>query len=157
MIQTIPGRAWTAGKIIRAMVLSDAEGRGFLGDRLYPMVAPEGTALPLGVYRLAATQRDGAHMTGNSGIVTRSYEVAFYCDDYDEIDAFAIAFRERLESWRGVEGGLKVRRVDIDDERDEPYERPEGGEDDPIFARVFTVTLRNIETTTALPDDSYGG
>lgn len=157
MIQTIPSRAWTAGKVIRTLLTSDAAVREFVGDRVYPMVAPEGTDLPLCVYRLSATPRDGAHMEGNSGIVTRSYEVVFYDDDYDEIDAFAIGFRLRLESWRGDEGGLKVRRVDIDDERDEPYERPEGGADEPVFARAFEVSLKQIETTTALPADSYGG
>lgn len=158
MIQTIHSRAWTAGKIIRSLLVSDANMRAAFGDRVYPLVAPEGTDLPLCVYRLSATDRtEGRHMTGASGLVSRSYEVAFYGSDYDEIDALASAFRERLESWRGDEGGLKVRRVDIDDERDEPYERPEGGADEPVFARAFEVSLKQIETTTALPADSYGG
>lgn len=155
MIQQIEGRAWTPTKAVRALLMSHAPSREYLGDRLYPVVAPEGAALPLGVYRLAGTDRTGGHMTGNAGHAYREIEVRLFDQDYDALDAFAADFRLRLESWRGVEGGLKVRRIDIMDESDEPYERPEGGEDDPIYSRLFTLRLTQIEAATTLPDGSY--
>lgn len=155
-MNTIHGRAWTAGRVIRSMLVSDAGFVEVFGDRVFPLVAPEGTALPLATYRLDSTTRESAHMKGNSGLTTRLYSVALMCDDYDELDEAATGLLERLESWRGVEGDLKVRRVDIIDEADEPYDRPEGGEDKPIYVRSFSVRLVNIQTTTALPTGSYG-
>jgi hypothetical protein len=154
---TIIGRGWTAGKVIRELMRSNTAMQEFCGSRIYPLVAPEGSDLPLCVYRLNRTDRDGRHTTGNSGIVTRSYAVECHGQDYDELDAFAARFAERLESWRGVEGSLTVRRIVIDDESDEQYDRPSGGEDDAIFLRLFQITLHLIENTTSLPQGSYGG
>ena len=95
-------------------------------------------------------------MKGNSGLTTRIYSVSLMGQDYDDIDEAATGLLSRLESWRGVEGSLKVRRVDIIDEVDDPYDRPEGGEDTPIYVRSFSMRLVNIETSTALPLGSYG-
>jgi hypothetical protein len=155
-MNTIIGRPWTAGRIIKSMLLSDAGFVEVFGERLFPLVAPEGMALPLATYRLESTTREGGYLTGNSGLTTRVYEVALMGQDYDQIDEAATGLLARLESWRGQESDFKVRRVDISDESDEPYDRPEGGEDSPIFVRAFSVRMVTIYTPTALPDGSYG-
>lgn len=155
---TVTERPWTHAKLLRQMLVTDAPLVAHLGTRVYPMVAPEGATMPLATYGLASTDRaDAQHLKGDSGLTVRTLEVVLHGQDYDAIDELARTLRERLGSWRGFEGAADIRRIDIIDEADDTYDRPEGGEDDPIFTRTVSLRMHLREHATSLPDGSYGG
>lgn len=124
------------------------------GDRVYPNVAPAGAEVagPFIVFSLTSTARE-THLRGTSGIVKRTYEVVCACRDYDQSDALADAVIGSLESWRGTEGDMKVRRVTIESESDD-YDRPEDGSDSIIHIRRIGVVVDHLTDTTSLPAGS---
>lgn len=125
-----------------------------VGERIYPNIAPAGSenSGPFIVYRLTSTARE-KHLKGTSGILARGYEVVCCTRDYDQSEALAEVVIAALESWRGAEGDLQVRRVSIDDEADDD-DRPEDGSDAVLHIRRIQITVDHLAATTSIPAGS---
>lgn len=56
----------TAGRALRTAILADASVSAIIGTRMYPLVRPQGTALPAIVYR--QTHRPEHYISGEVGL-----------------------------------------------------------------------------------------
>lgn len=117
---------------LRNYVLEDPDVRLLVGERIYPLTAPEGATYPLVVFRRSATARQ-YHMTGSCGESVATFTVSVMAepragiDQYLQIKNISEALRlaldgytQRLPSTHGT-GSTRIKWVQITAESDETF------------------------------------
>lgn len=93
-----------------------------IGDRIFPQVAPQGTAEPYLVFaRISGAS--GHHMTAADGVQQTRYQFDAY-GRYSQVKEVGEALRQSLDGYRGAIGGEHVQTCHLMDERD-LYEEPD--------------------------------
>ena len=106
----------------------------------YPLVVPEGAALPWIVYGRNATQRDLV-LGGVSNVPMGTFDVAVYADSYADAKGYADEIRAAVNNFNGTVGDLTIEAVMLTDERDgDPVFFD--GRDVPTYAVQQTYTIR---------------
>jgi hypothetical protein len=103
-----------------------------VGLRMYPLLAPASTSLPLIVYQRTSIDRQPGTLSGVVGVPIVSMSLEVYAATYAEAREIADAARARLDGWGGEVYGLVVSRVSITDESDS-VAVIEGGELPPVY------------------------
>jgi len=110
--------------------LSAEEGLADVSPRIYPVVAPQGAALPYIVHRRVSETRM-PHLGGSSGMVRTRVQFDTYASTPDESIATSEILRGLLDGWRNDSMGtdeLNVLSINHDD-RQTIYEPPSDGSD----------------------------
>ena len=114
-------------KAIRAKLLTGS-ATGYIGTataRLYPAIAPQGAAMPFGVYQRIATDYLEA-VNGPQAEARALVQVTWYDDNYSDVHDLADAARASLHGWAGTTASITIRRIYLESERD-MFEDPESG------------------------------
>lgn len=84
---------------------------GYSG-KVFPLVAPEGTALPYATYQKIVG--DSAQtLSGYTGYTGKNYQISFYADTYIAADTAAQAWKNYIKNFNGGFGSNTIQAVSI--------------------------------------------
>lgn len=98
----------SAERALYARLVGDPAVAALLGARLFPNVAPLGTASPFATYRRVSTRPIGA-LVERAGMVIARVQIDCYAESYAAVRALAAAVRTSLDRYIGTPGpGLRI-------------------------------------------------
>lgn len=93
---------------LRNHLLSDPDVKLLLGDRIYPLAAPENATYPLMVYRRSGTNREYM-MTGSCGEARATFDLAILAEPQAGVDQY-YAMKRAADAVRMALDGFTQRR-----------------------------------------------
>lgn len=86
-------------------LISDATVRGYVYNRVYPLIAPDNADVPFIVYQVI--DKAALHtMTDDSDISSTAFQVSAWATNYSTAKALAVAVKTLLTDYGGLFGGL---------------------------------------------------
>jgi hypothetical protein len=117
-----------------------------VGTKIFPVIAPTGTALPLVVYQRTGVQRDQSLM-GPVGAPVISVQLTAYDTSYTSVKSIARAIRLAVDGWTGTTAGVTIQRTALIRESD-GVEMPQDDQMLPFYNVAQTFEFRVIEATS---------
>ena len=100
-----------------ARLAANATVAGYVGSRIYPVLAPMGTAMPLVVYQRTGVSREPA-LNGPTGNPVISVQLTTYGTSYIDLKQIARAIRLSVDGYTGVYGNCTIQRTNLTSEQD---------------------------------------
>lgn len=88
-----------------------------IGARVFPMVAPQGTPLPLVVYQRTGVDRPQS-LAGNVGNPVVTLQLTTYGTSYTNVKQIARAVRLAVDGWTGTTASVTIQRTTLLTEAD---------------------------------------
>ena len=88
-----------------------------IGTRVYPIIAPQGTPLPLVVYQRTSVERPQS-LTGNVGNPVVTLQLTTYGTSYTSGKNIARAVRLAIDGWTGTTASVTIQRTTLVSEAD---------------------------------------
>lgn len=88
-----------------------------IGSRVFPLLAPTGTPLPLVVYQRTSVERPRS-LTGNVGNPVVTLQLTTYGTSYTSVKTIARAVRLAVDNWTGTTAGVTIQRTTLVTEAD---------------------------------------
>ena len=88
-----------------------------IGTKVFPLIAPTGTALPLVVYQRTAVQRPQS-LSGNVGQPIITIQLTSYGTSYSSVKSLSRAVRLAVDGWTGTTSGVTITRTTLQTESD---------------------------------------
>ena len=117
-------------RALYALLTGDAGVSALIGARLYPVIAPLGTAAPYATYQRISARRVRS-LTQRSGLSFARIQVDALATTYAGARGLADAIRTTLDGYRGTAGGIAIESATLQSDQD-IYE----GEAEPPLYRV---------------------
>jgi hypothetical protein len=89
----------------------------YIGSRVYPLIAPQGTPLPLVVYQRTGVERPQS-LAGNVGNPLVTLQLTTYGTSYTSVKSIARAVRLAVDGWTGTTAGVTLQRTTLLTEAD---------------------------------------
>ena len=89
----------------------------YVGSRVYPLIAPMGTPMPLVVYQRTAVERPRS-LVGNVGNPVVTLQLTTYDTSYTSVKQIARAVRLAVDNWTGTTAGVTIQRTTMLTEAD---------------------------------------
>jgi hypothetical protein len=89
----------------------------YIGTRVYPLLAPTGTPLPLVIYQRTAVERPQS-LAGNVGNPVVTLQLTTYGTSYTSVKTIARAVRLAVDGWTGTTAGVTIQRTTLVTEAD---------------------------------------
>ena len=116
-----------------------------IGSRVFPMIAPTGTQLPLVVYQRTGVDRPRS-LTGNVGNPVVTLQLTSYGTSYTSVKSIARAVRLALDNWTGTTAGVTIQRTSLQTEAD-GVDMPQDDQMLPFYNVQQTFEFRINEAT----------
>ena len=116
----------------------------YIGSRVYPLIAPQGTPLPLVVYQRTAVERPQS-LAGNVGNPLVTLQLTTYGTSYTSVKTIARAVRLTVDGWTGTTAGVTLQRTTLQTEAD-GVDMPADDQMLPYYSVVQTFDFRINET-----------
>lgn len=88
-----------------------------VGTRVYPVIAPMGTALPLVVYQRTNVSREQS-LAGPVGAPVVSIQLTSYATSYTACKQIAQGIRLAVDGWTGTTQSVTITRTSLESEND---------------------------------------
>lgn len=88
-----------------------------VGNKIFPLLAPQGTGLPLVVYQRTAVERP-RHLGGNVGNPVVTLQLTTYGTSYTNVKQIARFVRFAVDGWTGTTAGVTIQRTTLVSEAD---------------------------------------
>ncbi len=99
-------------------IAADPAVAALLGERIWPVIAPQSASLPFATWRRTGVQRSQT-LSGPMGMATVLLAVDVFSTTYEEARDIADRVRSVLDGWGGaVSEYVSVRNVSLDSESD---------------------------------------
>ena len=135
----------TPEELIFARIAADAPLGDLIGDRCYPLLAPQDADRPYLIYRRAST-RFANTLDGYTGSASLEFELTGYAETYAAAKALAAAAATSLSGWRDQTTTPKIDRVQITNESDGSALDVFDGREQPVFTVSQTYTVHFEES-----------
>ena len=89
----------------------------YIGSRVYPLLAPTGTPLPLVIYQRTAVERPQS-LAGNVGNPVVTLQLTTYGTSYTSVKNIARQVRLALDGWTGTTASVTIQRTTLVSEAD---------------------------------------
>jgi hypothetical protein len=116
-----------------------------VSQRVFPLIAPAGTPLPLIVYQRTAVERPQA-LGGNVGNPVVTLQLTSYGTSYTSVKSIARAVRLAVDNWTGTTAGVTIQRTTLTGEAD-GAEMPQDDQMLPYYTVEQTFEFRINEGT----------
>jgi len=127
-------------KTVADALLADPDVSAIVGDRIYPVLAPETASLPFATWRRQAVQRESS-LSGPIGMPVVTLALELYAATYYAARELADRCRRKLDGWRtDVGSSVSVRHVELQNESD-GFVQLAGGDLPPVYAVTQTYTI----------------
>ena len=114
-------------KGIYAILAADTDVSTAVGDRIYPMIAEQGAALPYITFqRISANHIDCT--TGSSGLAEARIQIDCVATGYLATRTLTEHVRDAMQGYTGVAGTIDIDIIRLLDDRDGLQEEIEGSE-----------------------------
>lgn len=100
-----------------ARLTSQTAVSSLIGQRVFPLIAPTGTPLPLVVFQRTAVERPQS-LTGNVGNPVITLQLTTYGTSYTSVKSIARAVRLAVDGWTGTTAGVTIQRTTLVTEAD---------------------------------------
>lgn len=116
-----------------------------LGERIWPVIAPQSASLPFATWRRTGVQRSQT-LAGPMGMATVVIAVDVFATTYEEARNIADRIRSVLDGWGGqVADYVSVRNVSLDSESD-GFVQLAGGDLPPVYQVTQSYSILWQET-----------
>lgn len=132
------------GKAIRALLVADATVTGLVGQRIYPLIAPQPPTRPFVVYTVTGGDRWHSD-EGGSGLASPRVQVNAYAETYAGAHEIAAAIRDALDGYAGTASDVVIQTLMLDQPPTDFYEN----EVQPPLYRVFQEYFVTYRETAA--------
>ena len=88
-----------------------------VGNRIYPMILPQNTALPAVSYQRISAIRERSH-EGPSGLAHPRFQFSCWGDTYKQVKDVAEQIRFALDGYKGIMNEVHIDAIYIEDDRD---------------------------------------
>lgn len=88
-----------------------------IAGRVFPLIAPQGTPLPLVVYQRTGVDRPQS-LAGNVGNPVVTLQLTSYGTSYTSVKSIARAVRLAVDGWTGTTAGVTIQRTTLTSEAD---------------------------------------
>lgn len=88
-----------------------------IGSRVFPLVAPQGTPLPLVVYQRTGVERPQS-LSGNVGNPVVTLQLTTYGTSYTAVKNIARQIRLAVDGWTGTTASVTIQRTTLVTEAD---------------------------------------
>lgn len=113
-------------------IAADPAVAALLGERIWPVIAPQSASLPFATWRRTGVQRSQT-LSGPMGMATVLLAVDVFSTTYEEARDIADRVRSVLDGWGGpVSEYVSVRNVSLDTESD-GFVQLAGGDLPPVY------------------------
>lgn len=113
-------------------IAADPAVAALLGERIWPVIAPQSASLPFATWRRTGVQRSQT-LSGPMGMATVLLAVDVFSTTYEEARDIADRVRSVLDGWGGpVSEYVSVRNVSLDSESD-GFVQLAGGDLPPVY------------------------
>jgi len=102
---------------IYARLTSRTQVSSIVAGRVFPIIAPQGTPLPLIVYQRTNVQREQS-LTGPIGRPIVTLQLTSYGTSYSSVKQLAREVRLAVDGWTGTTAGVTIQRTTIQSEAD---------------------------------------
>lgn len=127
-------------KTVADALIADPDVAAILGDRIYPVLAPETASLPFATWRRQAVQRESS-LSGPIGMPVVTLALELYAATYYAARELADRCRRKLDGWgTDVGSSVSVRHVELQNESD-GFVQLAGGDLPPVYAVTQTYTI----------------
>lgn len=116
-----------------------------VGTRVYPILAPAGTPLPLVVYQRTAVERPQS-LAGNVGNPVVTLQLTTYGTSYTGVKNIARQIRLAVDGWTGTTSGVTIQRSTLTGEAD-GVDMPQDDQTLPYYNVQQTFQFRINEAT----------
>lgn len=116
-----------------------------IGSRVYPLIAPQGTPLPLVVYQRTGVDRTQS-LAGNVGNPVVTLQLTTYGTSYTSVKSIARAVRLAVDGWTGTTAGVTIQRSTLKTEAD-GVDLPADDQMLPYYSVAQTFDFRINEAT----------
>ena len=89
----------------------------YISSRVYPLIAPQGTPLPLVVYQRTGVERPQS-LAGNVGNPLVTLQLTTYGTSYTSVKTIARAVRIAIDGWTGTTASVTLQRTTLLTEAD---------------------------------------
>jgi hypothetical protein len=117
----------------------------YIGTRVYPLLAPTGTPLPLVIYQRTAVERPQS-LAGNVGNPVVTLQLTTYGTSYTSVKTIARAVRLAVDGWTGTTAGVTIQRTTLQTESD-GVELPQDDQMLPYYSVQQSFEFRINEAT----------
>ena len=126
-------------------IAADPAVAALLGERIWPVIAPQSASLPFATWRRTGVQRSQT-LSGPMGMATVLLAVDVFSTTYEEARDIADRVRSVLDGWGGaVSEYVSVRNVSLDTESD-GFVQLAGGDLPPVYQVTQTYSILWQET-----------
>ena len=88
-----------------------------VGTRVYPLLAPSGTPMPLIIYQRTGVERPQS-LAGNVGNPVVTLQLTTYGTSYTSVKSIARAVRLAVDNWTGTTASVTIQRTTLISEAD---------------------------------------
>ena len=134
---------------VRARLLTREALVGLVGQRIYPLFAPQGAATPFMVYGEVGMESTPSHSHGGGGLSRTLFRLTIWSTSYSEARNIANMVRDILDGFKGAAGAGTITSCLRRDERDK-LDLPQSGEEAPLYGREADYSIRYEETEPTL-------
>ena len=114
-----------------------------IGTRVFPLMAPTGTALPLVIYQRSAVSRQQS-LSGPVGLPVVTLQLTSYASSYTAVKSIARAVRVAVDGWTGTTSGVTIQRTSLQAESDGMV-LPQDDQSLPVYSVDQTFDFRIVE------------
>lgn len=126
-------------------IAADPAVAALLGERIWPVIAPQSASLPFATWRRTGVQRSQT-LSGPMGMATVLLAVDVFSATYEEARDIADRVRSVLDGWGGaVSEYVSVRNVSLDSESD-GFVQLAGGDLPPVYQVTQSYSILWQET-----------
>lgn len=126
-------------------IAADPAVAALLGERIWPVIAPQSASLPFATWRRTGVQRSQT-LSGPMGMATVLLAVDVFSTTYEEARDIADRVRSVLDGWGGaVSEYVSVRNVSLDSESD-GFVQLAGGDLPPVYQVTQSYSILWQET-----------
>lgn len=126
-------------------IAADPAVAALLGERIWPVIAPQSASLPFATWRRTGVQRSQT-LSGPMGMATVVLAVDVFSTTYEEARDIADRVRSVLDGWGGaVSEYVSVRNVSLDSESD-GFVQLAGGDLPPVYQVTQSYSILWQET-----------
>ena len=102
---------------VYARLLADATVSGYLGTKVFPVMAPMGTSLPHATYQRIGVSREPS-LNGPTGEPVVTVHVTTFASSYYDLKQIARAIRLAIDGYTGIYGNCTIQRTNLTRELD---------------------------------------
>jgi len=117
----------------------------YIGSRVFPLLAPTGTPLPLVIYQRTAVERPQS-LAGNVGNPVVTLQLTTYGTSYTSVKTIARAVRLAVDGWTGTTASVTIQRTTLQTESD-GVELPQDDQMLPYYSVQQSFEFRINEAT----------